>query len=183
MSRVQATFASVSAGSSQTDGRSRFQPGSRWGTAVSVARIRVTAPWKCSNRIPDIGDGIGPEPLDRDVDQGVRQAVGEARQPVVERAGREAVVEDPVHVRIGHLADLDDERRAPADERREVALRLLRRRPSGRRSSPQASSPSRRARRRARRTPPARPARRRRRPGRSAAGPWLRRSGGRSVRP
>jgi hypothetical protein len=50
-------LASVSAGSVHTDGMSRFQPASRCGTAVSVGPTRVTAPWKCSNRIADIGDG------------------------------------------------------------------------------------------------------------------------------
>ena len=50
-------LASVAAGSVHTDGIRRFQPGSRCGTAVSVGPTRVTAPWKCSNRIAVIGDG------------------------------------------------------------------------------------------------------------------------------
>ncbi len=50
-------FASVSAGSIQTDGSSRFQPSSRCGTAVSVTPTRQTAPWKCSSRIALIGEG------------------------------------------------------------------------------------------------------------------------------
>ena len=51
-------FASVAAGSVHTDGSTTFQPWFRCGTAVSVRPTRVTAPWKCSNRIDDIGDGI-----------------------------------------------------------------------------------------------------------------------------
>jgi len=50
-------FASSSAGSLHTVGRTRFQPGSRCGTAVSPTSTRQTAPWKCSNRIV-LGDGI-----------------------------------------------------------------------------------------------------------------------------
>ena len=57
MSFVQAMLASVSAGSIHSDGSSRFQPSSRCGTAVSVGPTRVTAPWKCSSRIADIGEG------------------------------------------------------------------------------------------------------------------------------
>jgi hypothetical protein len=57
VSRLQTTFASLSAGSVQTDGMRRFQPWVRWGTAVSLAPTRVTAPWKCSNRIAVIGEG------------------------------------------------------------------------------------------------------------------------------
>ena len=58
VSRVQVLFLSVSAGSSQTDGINRLKPSSRCGTAVSVTGTRVTAPWKCSNRIAFIGDGV-----------------------------------------------------------------------------------------------------------------------------
>ena len=57
VSRLQAMFASLSPGSVQTDGMSRFQPCLRCGTAVSVTPTRVTAPWKCSNRIAVIGEG------------------------------------------------------------------------------------------------------------------------------
>ena len=38
-------------------GESRLKPASRCGTAVAVGATRVTAPWKCSNRISDIGEG------------------------------------------------------------------------------------------------------------------------------
>ena len=61
MSRVQATFASVSVGSSQTDGRTQVPAGLTVGDrGLGRAESRVTAPWKCSNRIPDIVDGIDP---------------------------------------------------------------------------------------------------------------------------
>ena len=50
-------FSSVAAGSIQTDGTSRFQPGFRWGIAVSVTPMRVTAPWKFSSRMCDMGEG------------------------------------------------------------------------------------------------------------------------------
>ena len=108
------------------DWSTRFQPGSRWGTAVSVAPTRVTAPWKCSNTSADIGRRDGLESLDRNVDSGVRQTVGETRQPVVERAGREAFVEEPVHDRIGHPLDLDVNGCAPLLEGSQVSFRLLR---------------------------------------------------------
>ena len=58
MSRVHWMFASVPAGSVHTDGTRRFQPGSRCGTAVSVSPTRVTAPWKCSNSIDVMGEGV-----------------------------------------------------------------------------------------------------------------------------
>ena len=57
VSHVQAMFASVAAGSAQTEGMNTFQPGARCGTAVAVGSTRVTAPWKCSNSIAVIGDG------------------------------------------------------------------------------------------------------------------------------
>ena len=51
-------FLTVSAGSIHSEGSSRFHPLERCGTAVAVGSIRVTWPWKCSNRITDIGEGI-----------------------------------------------------------------------------------------------------------------------------
>src|SRR5215213_7036325 len=65
------------------------------------------------------------EALDREVDQLVVERPHEARLPVVERAAREAVVEQRVHDRVRHRPDVDDERAAEVAQRREVLLRLL----------------------------------------------------------
>src|SRR5581483_7553561 len=57
VSRTHATLASVSFGSNQVPGMTRFQPSARCGTAVSVAPTRHTAPWKCSSSRTVPSDG------------------------------------------------------------------------------------------------------------------------------
>ena len=109
---------------------------------VASTPTRVTAPWKCSNRIARHRRRarVAKRSTATSISSSGRPR-REARQPVVERAGRVAVVEDRVHHRVRHRPDLDHQRRAPRLERREVALGLLRGAGVARRPSPASFMP------------------------------------------